>query len=337
MSWHNDFLLRLSSYAEHKCLPQKEDLVELSMKASQILSNEKISYRPHISGLDITGGLVDFSKLKIKPVIVVPDIHARPEFILKLMNMEFDGKPLYKALSEKLLYVVLAGDLMHSESRGRERWLKALDEFENGNVSGPNMEREMKESLGAYLACVECKIRFPECFHILKGNHENIRNSCDNGNYSFRKFVYEGEMVVTYMNEVYGEKIIDAISEVEGLLPVAAVFQQCMVSHAEPKKFYDRVSLQDSPVEPSTIFNMTWTSNGESEEGCVSRMLHEMTKEKKLGFDTSYFTGHRPVSGKYSLRQNGRLIQLHNPREMNVAVVPVDRGFDPETDIVSLK
>ena len=39
---------------------------------------------------------------------------------------------------------------------------------------------------------------------------------------------------------------------------------------------------------------------------------------------------------KFNLRQDGAYVQLHNPQEMNVALVVPGKKFDPEKDIISL-
>ena len=49
-----------------------------------------------------------------------------------------------------------------------------------------------------------------------------------------------------------------------------------------------------------------------------------------------YFGGHRPVKENYRLRQNGKFIQIHNPKLQNIVLVRPDRKFNPETDIVSV-
>ena len=50
-----------------------------------------------------------------------------------------------------------------------------------------------------------------------------------------------------------------------------------------------------------------------------------------------YFGGHRPVDGSYSLRQKGKFIQIHNPRQYNVAIVNPYKPFNADNDIVSVK
>ncbi|MDE6067405.1 MAG: hypothetical protein K2F89_00430, partial [Treponemataceae bacterium] len=50
-----------------------------------------------------------------------------------------------------------------------------------------------------------------------------------------------------------------------------------------------------------------------------------------------YIGGHRPVKGKFNLRQNGCYVQLHNPLEQNIAIVRADQTFDCKTQIISVE
>ena len=65
----------------------------------------------------------------------------------------------------------------------------------------------------------------------------------------------------------------------------------------------------------------------------VEKMLEKFLQEKNC----FYFGGHRPVIGvKYNLRANGKFIQIHNPDEMNVAIIQPNKIFNPNEDIKSI-
>ena len=85
----------------------------------------------------------------------------------------------------------------------------------------------------------------------------------------------------------------------------------------------------------NVVKSLTWTQNDCAEDGGVEKMLLEFTR-KKSSDNLFYFAGHRPVSGKYCLTQNGKFIQIHNPEEQNIALVYTDRVFNPDNDIVSV-
>ncbi|MBQ9538779.1 MAG: hypothetical protein IJU95_05870, partial [Treponema sp.] len=74
--------------------------------------------------------------------------------------------------------------------------------------------------------------------------------------------------------------------------------------------------------------------NDGAEDGSVAQTFANLTgcqPDKAL-----WFGGHRPVEGKYALRQDGHYVQIHNPNEMNVAYISPDRPFDLEKGIFSV-
>ena len=65
------------------------------------MDTEESSYRERIPGTDVAGGLLDFRALderdgangangasSVLATIIVPDIHARPEFIYNILNCD---------------------------------------------------------------------------------------------------------------------------------------------------------------------------------------------------------------------------------------------------------
>lgn len=354
------------SYSEE--LPSYEYLFSLADRTASILEDEITDYRP--AGKDgKAGGLLDFTRQENLPLVLVPDLHARSYFIRNIINFilpedfldfpcaetksgtqkpESSGISVFEALEKKLIRLVCVGDLLHSELRGKLRWLEAEAEFEKGIFDGLSMKSEMKEGLCLLAQVMEMKCAFPENFHILKGNHENILNESGNGNFSFRKFCNEGEMCRSFMEYVYGDEVIYVISCFEKSLPLLAAFPSCVVSHAEPKKAYSREEIISGLSDGEIIKGLTWTENGAARQGSVEEILssfcepfksaehREVLRGKEKLYSARYFAGHRPVRGKYALRQNGLFVQFHNPEKQNVALVYKDRIFNPDEDIVSV-
>lgn len=354
------------SYAE--VLPSHEYLFSLSDRTATVLENEITVYRP--AGKNgKAGGLLDFTLQKNLPLVLVPDLHARSYFVRNIMNFilpegfldfpcaetktgtqnpESSGISVFEALEKKLLRVVCVGDLLHSELRGKIRWLEAEAEFEKGIADGLAMKSEMKEGLCLLSQIMELKCAFPENFHILKGNHENILNETGNGNFSFRKFCNEGEMCRSFMEHVYGDEVTYVVSCFEKSLPLLAAFPSCVVSHAEPKKAYSRDEIICGLSDGEIIKGLTWTENGAARQGSVEKILsafcesfrssapREVLRGKENLHSARYFAGHRPVRGKYALRQNGFFVQFHNPEKQNIALVYKDKIFNPDEDIVSV-
>lgn len=325
-------------------LPEHDYLFTLADAAATTLETEVNSWRP-ANSLGGLGGLLDFSKEEKLPLIIVPDLHARSYFLRNILNFllpedfcfsENDGikerKTVYQAVAENLVRIVFVGDLLHSELRCRLRWYEALKEFSRGDFKGRAMTEEMVEGLTLLSMIMELKTAFPSNVHILKGNHENIMNERSPGNYPFRKFANEGEMVRLFMEEVYGDDILMVLSCFEKSLPLAALFPECIVSHAEPVRAFGKQEIIDGIASDEVILGLTWTENNASREGCVKQMLSDFTHRA----DSLYFGGHRPIQGTYALRQDGKYVQLHNPDRQNITLIYKDKSIDLEHNIVQV-
>ena len=348
----DDLYKKLKDLSFGDRLPEYEYLFSLADKCSLLLEKEVTWYRA-ASKDGKAGGLLDFTSNAIclaneKPLILVPDLHARAYFLMHILDFvlpadffaeEEEGAKsditVFEALKNNLVNLVCVGDLLHSELRGKKRWLYAYQEFENGQYCGPCMTEEMQEGLSLLCMAMELKCAFPENFHILKGNHENILNESGNGNYSFGKFANEGEMCRCFMEEKYGDDVLYVISCFEKALPLFAAFDSCLVSHGEPARAFSREELVEGLSNPEVINALTWTENGASRPGCVSDMLSAFVDYRKYRFPR-YFGGHRPVRGKYALRQNGNYVQFHNPDEENIVLISGKDEFNPDRDIISV-
>jgi hypothetical protein len=236
-------------------------------------------------------------------------------------------------LEQKAIRLLFVGDYLHAESRARERWFSALDDFENNNFTGEAITQEMTEGLSTVMILQSLKIRFPMNVHLLKGNHENIKNECGSGNFPFKKFANEGEMVRFFITEKYNEEVLNGIASFENLLPVAAAFPKCLVTHAEPRRFFSKDELIESPCSEEVVYGLTWTPNDEAKKGSVKRMLEEFFKDN----EAVYIGGHRSVEGNFNLRQDGKFIQIHNPKKQNISLIYTDRIFNPNTDIYDVE
>ena len=268
--------------------------------------------------------------------IVVPDLHARMNFFLSVLAFEAEeGRKAFDLLAEGRLQIVCLGDGVHSEGRAARRWRAAMDEFQGEYRAHDNMDEEMRESLGAMTMVMEVKRSFPNRFHFLKGNHENIANEMGGGNLPFRKFALEGLMTLDYMQRFYGEETLRSYAQFEKELPLLAAGRGFLISHAEPRSFFDRASLVEYRRHPEVVSGLTWTDNDEAEKGSVPRMLVHYLGEEE-GANAHYFTGHRPVSGHYQLRAEGRLVQIHDPRRFVIACLPRSSEIDPERDVLEI-
>lgn len=311
-------------------IPDASLYLEKVDKALKVLNNENSSIRPDSSDGG-PGGIIHL--YHDIPTIIVPDIHARKELIVSLLNLHSEDKTFFQLLADKQLQVVCVGDGFHSELQGKQRWLDAYSEYEKGYKKHKNIDLEMQDCLGLMEMIMELKTAFPDNFHFLKGNHENIKNEETGGDHPFRKFVLEGEMVKTWVERFMGEYFLDKYSDFETKLPLLAIGENFVISHAEPRRFYEEDEIRD--YHRDTIHGLTWTANGESEEGSVRAMLDYYLPEKDTG-EKLYFGGHRIINTRYKLRADGMFVQIHNPWNLQVVYIKPDSKIDLDKDIIDI-
>jgi len=322
-------------------LPMHTYLFDLCSDVCDILEKEITEYR-EIDREGAAGSLLDFSKNPL-PTIVVPDIHARPDYIYKILNyklpkelIDYSDRTVFHALKKNLVRIICVGDALHTE-KTYARWKSIEVEFNAGVSTGNFMSEEMLEGLNTICGMMMLKKLFPENVHFLKGNHENIMNRTGNGDYGFIKYADEGNMVRKFMFDMYGDDVIYMISCIEKALPLISVNQNFVVSHGEPADYFSKTELINARhIENGKIIKaLTWTNNGDSKEGSVSRILKELSGSEDIE-DWFYFGGHRPVPEDYLLRQNGKYVQIHNPSKQNIVFIKPDEKIDLEKIIVHL-
>lgn len=323
-------------------LPEHDFLFDLLNKVTDILEQEISENRPADS-LGNPGGLV-MLKDDI-PSIVIPDIHARPKFIKNVLNFNVPKRFLSKTvfsskketvlslLAEKQCNCICAGDAFHTE-RTIDRWIQIQKEFDSGDCCGPAMKQEMTECLASFCALLQLKILYPENFHFIKGNHENITNKNHDGDRSFYKYADEAAMVKAFIANFYGEDILYLISCYESLLPLMVQTKKCVVSHAEPALPLTKEEIINVRTNPRFVYSLIWTKNGDVTEPTAQAIIYSLfngSSEKEIK-SVVYFAGHRPVKEVYETRQNGRLIQFHNTEAQRIAIVNCEKKFNLKKD-----
>lgn len=327
-------LKKIKALSKTSKIVSKKELFSLCKETIEILQQEITSYRKSVDEIDgMPGSLLDFTKEKKLDLIIVPDLHARKELIYRLLtySVENSTKTIFDLLCEGKIRIVFLGDILHSESPEKERWFEAYEEYEKGNMTSEAMTQEMTDGLSTLCQVLLLKKNFSEFVHCLKGNHENIKNECANGNFAFHKFVAEGAMVLDFIVEHYGAKCVDLISQFENLLPLAAFFENVITSHAEPKREYLKEEINSSVLYSDVVYGLTWTKNDEAQEKSAELMLKKNCIKNKI--EKKYITGHRAIRGLYNLRANGKVVQIHNPLVMQAVYIKSEKGFNPDEDI----
>jgi hypothetical protein len=321
---------RLREIFQRETPPDAARFMETIKAARHVLNEESVSARPPDANGN-AGGLVTLSRGI--PTLIMPDLHARMDFFIRVLDYEIeDGGKAIDLLWDGRAQAVCVGDGVHSEARALVRWREAFKEFREGYRRHRNMDEEMRESLGVMEMVMEAVRCFPDNFHFLKGNHENIANELGGGNFPFRKFALEGLMVLEYMRKFYGEELLREYALFEKDLPLLAMGRGFLVSHAEPAAFFSREDVIEYRSRPEVVSGLTWTDNGQAEKDSVRRMLLHFLGEEE-GRNGLYFGGHRPVSGGFALRAEGRYVQIHDPDRFVIAHLPAEGDMDLYRDI----
>lgn len=312
--------------------PDPGYLAELTREALSVLRGEREELRPRASD-GSPGGLVRLDRSTA--TIILPDLHARRGFLLSLAAARMPGGgTTLDALEAGAVQVLCLGDGFHAEARALERWREAYAEWSGGYARREAMDAEMAESLGLMEMVMLFKISFPERFHFLKGNHENVLNEEGGGNHSFRKFVLEGDMVADYMRAFYGEEITSLYAGFEKSLPLFAVGGRFLASHAEPARAYGEDELINAPLLPEVIEGLTWTDNGAARPGAVRELLARLLPDVER---PRFVSGHRTIPSLYRERSEGYHLQIHNPNRYVVAWAMPDRDLDPKLDVGEIR
>ncbi len=336
-----DLIKELFSIYSSNKLPSHSLLVESLDRCVNVLECEDSSYRPKEKNKKkSSGGLLNFCSQDFdKPVIVVPDLHARGYFLLNVLRSKIslaDGNSIsiIDGIASNKIILVCVGDIFHSESRCYARWQRAYSDYLKDNIASPEMCEEMKENLNLLMMILKLKTIFPSSFHCLKGNHENILNEEGRGNHPFYKMAAEGDMFYKFLSLEYDDVLIYLLSIFEHLLPVCAVFPNLIVSHAEPAFTMTKSKIINYSQHDEVIYGLTWTENDKAQKSSVSKSIKNLVGKNCR--NVVWIGGHRPVHEKYVLRQRGKFIQIHNPNQQNIAVVFPGIKFNPETNIYSV-
>ena len=312
--------------------PQKQlfPAVESLRNALEMVLRAELTVSPELRARDpdtgMPGGLIRLPPQK--PCVLVPDLHARPDFIDALLRTEFPvlGEPLEAALTRARVSLVFLGDIPHAEGKAAsERWLRAYQKLVSAHdgraILSPEMDEEMGLSLSALLKVTDLLSRFPDSVFCLKGNHDNMTNAADHGDFPFYKYADEGRMGALWLELRYGVATMRLIREYELSLPVIAVGGNYCASHAEPAKPLSKSAVIAYSRYPGIVQSLIWTANGEAEKGALEESLSSMLGSPEKAREAAWFSGHRPVVGHFMLRARGRLVQIHNPELWQVVFI----------------
>ena len=327
-------LKRARSAENHPGLPDLAELRDLLVEAVQALAGLNPEIRPRNSS-GRPGGL-----LRIPdgvPTLIVPDLHTRGGLLSRVLEWTppEEELPLAELAADSRAALLFLGDLFHSEGpEAPARWEAAYREYLGGFRLHEAMDDEMGRGLSALDVLVRMILLAPERVWCLKGNHDNSRNREGGGDHGFYKFADEGAMCAEWLEVFAEEDFRTALASFEESLPLAAVGEIFVASHAEPA--FPLTSQEIIEGDPETVEALIWTANGQALPYAVSESLASLLGPEAPENGGRWISGHRPVDGRYALRAEGLLVQIHAPSLFQGAWMRPGIPFDPETDLAEL-
>jgi len=279
--------------------------------------------------------------------IIIPDIHGRrKEFAKILMKKDEKGVSNIEKLERGELQIVCIGDAMHT-LHDPERWEDALDETLSGTDSMPKLEDEIKDSLTTEKIIMYLIGRFPDFFHYTKGNHDNVKNSSEGGDHQFLKF----EVPLAYVTQKWVERkysnpyeFLDKWSEFEHKLPLLAIGNNFVTSHAEPCKYLlhdaedskenKEVNLTLDDIvnrKPEAVDALTWSRDDKCGGNIADKILAIVGQDPKNSY---YFVGHTEYNGKFAQLPN-HVVRVNNGFRLEYIFIPAKEQFDPKKHILT--
>ena len=246
-----------------EALPPDEALV-LIQEVNQVLEREVL--RPRDSR-GLPGGLLKLPA-ELTP-IVVADLHARVDNLLVLLS----HNGFLHAMEQGEACLVILGDAVHSERDGE-------------------ME-QMEDSILIMDLIFRLKLRFPERFFFVRGNHDSFSEEVSKGG------VPQGQLWRRALKKARGKEYRKAMRRYYDLLPYVVTSPHFCATHAAPPR--TRVS-RDMLVEihryPGLIQELVNTRmiGPNRASGYTKGDVRRFRKTLNLTPETPFIVGHTPVN-----------------------------------------
>ena len=308
---------------------------DLLKSVNKIIVNENKNIRPKDKN-NLSGGLIDLSNVEHK-IIIVPDLHARRDFVKRVINYNLDNKTILSKLEDNSVSIVFLGDGVHSEGeKAFERWKRALREYQNDYEECVHIKGEFSDSFNLMASIILLKIRYPNNIHFLKGNHENIKDEYKDGNYPFYKYVKEGEMINCYFKKIYGENLMEYYYKFEKNLPIFCISKNFVCSHSEPEITFNREDIINYRNNGKLIESLTWYRS--MKENKIANKIIEQFFSTNKSNKIYYFVGHTHIKydKTYSQVYNNELIFINNMEKEIIAIIDPNNDIILDRDILSL-
>ena len=287
-----DYRERMASNRYHSLLKIKElfggpvgiladdKALELIQKVNKLLVKEPL--RPRNKENEV-GGLVELTG-KTTPVIV-GDLHGQVDNILKILSENC----LFDCLRLKTATLVILGDAIHSENANE------MDDFNSSIL--------MMDLL--FLL----KLRFPENFYYLRGNHDSFSPTIS------KNGIPQGTLMKKRLLELRGEEYIIEMEKFYSLLPLVISSKKFVACHAGPPRTKVTrkmlINIADHPeLAQDLITNRLQRPHfpGGYNKGDVKKFRKGLHLPKK----TAFIVGHTPLDPFGSVWRDVGAIKNHH-------------------------
>ncbi len=271
------------------------------------------------------------------PTIIVPDLHARPEFILKVLEFAVGQKTILTLLQEQKVNVIFLGDIAHSEDISF--WVHELPEGKIALKQGDELLPEMIHELTTIKILCDIKSAFPGNVHILRGNHDDVRGRIV-GLY-MKGMIPQSQMVLEWLVVNFGREFIDLVMEFEDCLALIAEGDNFMTSHSAPGRILHKEEVKNKEGDVAEM--LTWTENREEFGGLreteLKRNICETWRNLGKAAKPLWVAGHRTVEEPMLYREQagGIFVQINNPTAFIIGIIPANKMFDAEKHIQRLE
>jgi|GEM_PF-2275963 len=208
----------------------RKDIEPHLKKVLELLQNEPETIRPRDKN-NRPGGVVELRK--DLPTLLIPDLHGKREMLFKILTEKNeDGKSNLERLLKNELQIVILGDAVHTESRNKlEEQGMAQNEFYQGNTQKALeiLDKEIADSFGTVMMLMKLKELSPNNFHYLRGDHEVQKETYFGVS---KGGICQSTLVKLYFENKYGSDFLDKYDEFEESLPLVAIGNQFVASHA---------------------------------------------------------------------------------------------------------
>lgn len=280
VSRYKSFVSLRKLFGEEISILQQDTAQSLIENINSLLDREPM--RP-LNSQGKAGGLIDL-KQRATPIIV-GDLHANVDNLLKILT----ENSLLKCLGNKSATLIILGDAVHSEH---------LDQLE-----------EMESSALMMDLIFLLKMRFPENFFYIRGNHDSFDPEISKGGIS------QGLLMKEYLTELRGERYVEQMEIFYSKLPYLVKSQHFFGCHAAPPRVkFNREDLVNIHENPELIREVTCNRLQRPNylSGYNKSDIKRLRKVLNLPKGTPFIVGHTPLDPFSSFWKNVGTIKNHH-------------------------